>query len=107
MDIVLTRKQMWAVGGVLGIIMFICGMSFNMIYLYYDDTITIQCSDGTQMLYNKTDLNNLTYLCSGDINIYKYNDNTGLGAYFPDEIAVKKVEYENLNYNVNKTYIFE
>lgn len=85
MDIELTRKQFWIVSVGLGILLFIISMSVNMIGLYYDDEVTIKCTNGSTEKYNKSDLNIVDIVCGGD-NIYKYNDNSGLGAYFPTNL---------------------
>jgi len=88
MDIELTKKQFWIVSILLGFALFIVSMSVNMIGLYYSDEVKIKCIDGSIETYNKTDLNYLDSVCGGE-NVYKYNDNTGLGAYFPKNNNIK------------------
>ena len=106
MNINLTRKQFWIVSFILGILMFIVSMTVNMIGLYYDDEIKIGCSNGSVKIYNKTDLNKLDKLCDDDINIYKYNNNSGLGAYFPDKRQVNRAitEFDNKPVSINFKY---
>jgi len=108
MEINFTRKQFWMVSSILGILLFMVSMSINMIGLYYNDEVKISCSDGSFNIYNKSDLNSLNLLCDNDVNIYKYNDNTGLGTYFPDKLKVQMAisEYEN-KINQQSIYILK
>jgi len=93
MEIIITKKNFWKLSFLLGFIMFIFGCVFNFTYLYYKDTVTLYCEYGGTEIYNKTDLNKLDKVCDG-VNIYKYNDNTGLGVYFPNREAVEKANNE-------------
>lgn len=106
MDVELTRKQFWIVSTILGLLLFIVSMSVNMIGLYYDNEVKISCSDGSYKVYNKSDLNSLNLLCENDVNIYKYNDNTGLGVYFPDKdkIEIAIIEHDNNIKSINYIY---
>ncbi len=70
--------------------------TFSIVYL--EETITVPCVDGTEEKYFKSELHLQKEICGG-VNYYKYNDNTGLGAYFPDKEAVNKVKLGN---EVNK-----
>lgn len=92
MNIELTNKQFWIVSVLLGLALFFVSMCVNMIGLYYDDDVSIRCTNGSIEIYNKSDLNKLDSVCGG-INVYKYNDNSGLGAYFPTNL--------NNNPNIN------
>lgn len=94
MNIELTRKQFWIVSTLLGLLLFFVSMCVNMIGLYYSDEVSIRCINGSVETYNKTDLNLLDKVCGGT-NTYKYNDNSGLGAYFP--IKVNNGVFDELN----------
>jgi len=50
----------------------------------------VPCSDGTKEIYSKTELHLQQEICD-NTNYYKYNDNRGLGAYFPNKEAVNRV----------------
>lgn len=58
--------------------------------VYFQDNITVPCSDGTKEIYSKTELHLQQEICD-NTNYYKYNDNRGLGAYFPNKEAVNRV----------------
>ena len=96
MEVNLTRKQFWVVSILLGLALFTISMIINMAGLYYSEDVKIACINGSTETYNKFELNRINSVCGG-VNVYKYNDNTGLGAYFPDKkrmnIAIS--EYEN------------
>jgi len=96
MEINLTRKQFWIVSILLGLALFTVSMVINMIGLYYNEEVKIGCTNGSIEIYNKSQLNGLKSVCGG-ANVYKYNDNTGLGAYFPNKRLVNLAidEYEN------------
>jgi len=96
MEVNLTRKQFWIVSVLLGLVLFIISLTINMIGLYYNEEVKIGCTNGSIEIYNKSELNTLKSVCGG-ANVYKYNDNTGLGAYFPDKKRMNLAisEYEN------------
>ena len=96
MDVNLTRKQFWVVSIILGLILFIVSLSINMIGLYYNEEVKISCTNGSIEIYNKSELNSIKSVCGG-VNVYKYNDNTGLGAYLPDKMLINLAiaEYED------------
>lgn len=96
MDININKKQMWIIATLLGIFMFIFGMSINIYYMYKNPYVDIYCQNGSVIKYNKSELNEYDYVCDGkDINIYKYNDNEGLGVYFPEKDKIELVMNEN------------
>lgn len=97
MDIVLTKKQFWITGVVLGVLMFLVSITINMVYLYNKDDITINCINGSEETYLKENLNYIDSVCGG-VNIYKYNDNTGLWAYYPNREMVQIAITEYLKY---------
>lgn len=85
-------KKQWLQGITLGIWMII--ITFTIIY--FQSSITVSCPDGNKEAYLKSEIHQAKEIC-GSINIYKYNDNLGLGAYFPDKDAVNRIILEEQN----------
>lgn len=96
MEVNLSKRQAYFLSVILGILLFMISIFVNLIGMYYDDEVILACSNGSTERYNKTDLNNINTVCS-DVNIYKYNDNDGLGVYFPNKLKINIAisEYEN------------
>ena len=93
-------KKMLLWGIALGMFSFIINLGF----IYYDDTITFQCLNGTKEIYYKENLSQEPYIC-GNLNIFIYNDNSGFGIYLPNEItknyAKTIVDKKKLNINLS------
>ena len=65
-------------------------LSLTFIIVYAQQGIIVKCDNGKKEVYNKSNINEAKEICGG-VNIYKYNDNSGLGAYFLNQEAVNRV----------------
>ena len=105
MEFIVTKKQIYLIGVILGVLMTIFGFCAQLSYMYYNDDVKIYCDNGTIEMYKKNELNDIIFYCDNQINIYKYNDNSGLGVYFPNKdrvkLALNQQNLNNLNFSIN------